>query len=220
MQGPSTAIAMIALNLIMITYTLWCVTTSRARPPARHVVAMGCVLVAWLGALHLGLSNEAIFPHAIGGAAFLAITFAAVGAVGALLFIPPAVRAIVLGLDQPQLQLLQGIRVFYGAMFLAQAGMGVLPLGFGILDGFTHVAAGFFGLVAAFSLSSGADGPRRAWFANVFGLADILLVASSIALVLLRDIGPHHAMMYAVFLPAPLWFWFHVVSILKLVKRI
>jgi hypothetical protein len=204
----------------MITYTLWCIATSRAGTPVRHIAAIGAVLAAWLGALHLGLSNEAIFPPSIGGVAFLVTIFAAVGGVGALLFVPPGARAIVLGLDQRQLQLLQGIRVFYGAMFLAQAALGVLPLGFGILDGLTHVSAGFFGLIAAFSLASGADGPRRAWFANAFGLADILVVASSIALILLRDIGPHHPMMYAVFLPAPLWFWFHVVSILKLARRI
>lgn len=96
--------------------------------------------------------------------------------------------------------------------------LGVLPQSFGFLDGFTHIGAGFFVLIAAFSLAAGVNGARRAWFANLFGLADILIVASSLALVLLPQTGPHHPMMYAVFLPAPLWLWFHVVSIAKLVS--
>ncbi|MCX7218879.1 MAG: hypothetical protein NTY70_08030, partial [Burkholderiales bacterium] len=62
------------------------------------------------------------------------------------------------------------------------------------------------------------QGNRRAWFANLFGLTDILIVASTLALILLPQIGPHHPMMYAVFLPAPLWLWFHLVSIWKLLR--
>ena len=41
-------------------------------------------------------------------------------------------------------------------------------------------------------------------------------MAGALSLILLPDIGPQHAMMYAVFLPAPLWLWFHVVSVWKL----
>jgi hypothetical protein len=108
--------------------------------------------------------------------------------------------------------------VFFGGTFLMHASLGVLPQSFGIIDGFTHIGAGFFGLIAAFSLAAGVNGARRAWFANLFGLAGILIVASSLALALLPQIGPHHPMMYAVFLPAPLWLWFHVVSIAKLVS--
>jgi len=100
-----------------------------------------------------------------------------------------------------------------------QASLGVLPKTFGILDGFTHIGAGFFGLIAAFSCAASIQGARRAWFANIFGLADILIVAGSLALVLLPQIGPHHSMMYAVFLPAPLWLWFHLISIWKLLPN-
>jgi len=100
-----------------------------------------------------------------------------------------------------------------------QASTGVLPQTFGILDGYAHIGAGFFGLIAAFSIAAGVQGARRAWFANIFGLLDILDVASSLALILLRKIGPHHPMMYAVFLPAPLWLWFHLISIWKLLKQ-
>jgi len=136
-----------------------------------------------------------------------------------MLFLVPQIRKRLLALDQQQLMLMQGIRVFFGANFLMMASLGSLPKTFGILDGWTHIAAGFFGLIAAFALARGADGIRRAWFANIFGVADILIVASTLSLVLLPTLTPYHTMMYAVFLPAPLWLWFHIVSIWKLIEN-
>lgn len=208
---------MASLNIIMITYTIWVLSISRTTPGFRKAVGIGLLL--WLGLVHLAISNKAVFPSDISGMLFLISIFAFVGLVGALLFLVPTVRQTLLELDQEQLLLFQGIRVFFGATFLAQASLGVLPLTFGILDGFTHISAGFFGLIAAYAIASGKHGNRRAWFANLFGLADILIVASSLALLLLPQIGPHHSMMYAVFLPAPLWLWFHLVSIWKLVQH-
>ena len=207
---------MIGLDLLMIVYTLWVVSLTGPGRALRWGIGAG--MLVWLVGLHLGLSNQALFPSGISGIAFLLVIFAAVGVVGALLFGAGPLRRRLLGLDQRQLLLLQGIRVFFGAGFLIQASTGALPQTFGILDGITHIGAGFFGLVAAFSVAAGVHGARRAWFANLFGLADILVVASSLALILLPQIGPHHSMMYAVFLPAPLWLWFHLVSIHKLVR--
>lgn len=129
-------------------------------------------------------------------------------------------RSLLFSLDQKYLLLFQGIRVFFGASFLMQASTGNLPMLFGILDGWTHIGAGFFGLVAAFSVAIRDGGDRRTWFANLFGLGDILVVASSLALILLPQLTPHHPMMYAVFLPAPLWLWFHVISTWKLVTEL
>jgi hypothetical protein len=207
---------MIGLDALMIVYTLW--VLSLRKPTAGSGVGIGLGLIAWLAVLHFGLANEALFPTGISGPAFLAVIFGAVGVVGAALMLMPAARKIVWALDQEQLLLLQGIRSLFGATFLMFASTGALPQTFGIIDGFTHTGAGFFGLIAAFSLASGANGRRRAWFANFFGLADILIVASSLALILLPQIGPHHPMMYAVFLPAPLWLWCHVVSMVKLMQ--
>lgn len=213
----SPAWTMIGLDILMIIYTLWVV--SAFKTVGKAGIAIGAVMLAWLAALHFGLSHESLFPKDISGVAFLMVIFGGVGLVGALLLLIPSVRRLLLNLDQRQLLLLQGIRVFFGASFLMQASLGTLPQAFGIVDGFTHVGAGFFGLIAAFSVAAGIEGDRRAWFANIFGLADILIVASSLALILLPEIGPHHSMMYAVFLPAPLWFWFHLVSIWKLVRK-
>ncbi len=213
----SAAVAMafaMFLDVLMIFYTLWVATlgTGRCRLPVDLLIG----LLVWLGLLHLGLSTRSLFPADVSGPAFLAVIVVAVAAVGGLLLGVAPVRRRLLALDQRQLLLMQGIRVLFGANFLMQASLGGLPQGFGIADGWTHIAAGFFGLVAAFSVAAGEDGIRRAWFANVFGLLDILVVASALALLLLPTITPFHSMMYAVFLPAPLWLWFHLVSIWKL----
>jgi hypothetical protein len=212
----NASLTMIGLDLLMILYTLWVVSLRPAR--GRPVMAIAVSLIGWLALLHFGLSAQSLFPRDISGLGFLAVIIATVMVVGAVLAIPP-LRRLLAGLDQSQLMLLQGIRVFFGAGLLAQAASGDLPVAFGIVDGVTHVSAGFLGLVSAYALSSGSNGARRAWFANLFGLADILVVASSLALLLLPQIGPHHPMMYAVFLPAPLWLWFHLISIARLLKQ-
>lgn len=218
MSETTSAWFMIGLDTMMITYTLWVISLSKSKDN-KLPVGIGLGMVAWLTLLHLGLSTQSIFPVDISGVSFLIIIFIAVGIVGALLFTVPPIRKQLLALDQQQLLLMQGIRVFFGASFLMFGGLGNMPLTFGILDGWTHISAGFLGLVAAFSLARGAAGVRRAWFANIFGLVDILVVASTLSLILLSELTPHHSMMYAVFLPAPLWLWFHVVSITKLVRR-
>jgi hypothetical protein len=205
------------IEIRVVIYTLW--TLSLFRPVGSKSAAIGLTLPAWLAMLYWCLSGRYRFPADISGGAFLLVIFLAVGAVGALLLVVAPVCHLLLGLDQRQLLLLQGIRVFFGAAFLIQAGTGVIPQAFGIVDGFTHIGAGFFGLIGAFSVAVGMQGERRAWFANLFGLADILIVAGSLALVLLPRIGPHHSMMYALCLPAPLWLWFHLISIWKLLRH-
>lgn len=206
---------MIGLDVLMIAFTAWVLSINNH---GKQIAMVSAGLLTWLGLLRLGLSNDALFPQDISGPAFLVVIVIAVALVGALLLAVPQIRRLLFSLDQRQLLLLQGIRVFFGATFLMHASLGILPQAFGILDGFTHVGAGFFGLIAAFSLATNNHGARRAWFANLFGLADILVVASTLALILLPQIGPHHSMMYAVFLPAPLWLWFHLISLWHLMQ--
>jgi len=217
MSESASAWFMIGLNIVMIVYTLWVLSLSKPEVGAR--IGVGAGLLVWLAILHWGISQKTVFPAEVSSLVFLISIFLFVGMVGLLLFFVPSVRRTLLELDQRQLLLLQGIRVFFGATFLMQASLGVLPVAFGIVDGFTHIGAGFFGLIAAFSFAADVQAARRAWFANLFGLADILVVAGSLALILLPQIGPHHSMMYAVFLPAPLWLWFHLVSIRKLIRN-
>ena len=212
----TTAPFAIFLDLIMILYTLWVISLSDKN--GKLSIGIGIGMLTWLGLLHLGLSTKSLFPENISEIAFLLIIFVAVGAVGVLLLLVAPIRDKLLSLSQKQLLLLQGIRVFFGANFLMQASLGGLPQTFGILDGWTHIGAGFFGLIAAFTLAADADGVRRAWFANIFGVVDILIVASTIALVLLPTIKPHHPIMYALFFPGALWLWFHIVSMWKLTQ--
>jgi hypothetical protein len=216
MSEPMSTGLAIVLDLAMIAYTLWILSLSHPSPALR--LRISAILLGWLILLYLGLSSKRLFPVDISGIAFLSIIFGFVGIVGASLLLTP-MRSLLFSLEQKYLLLFQGIRVFFGANFLMQASTGNLPIVFGILDGWTHISAGFFGLIAAFSLATNNRGDRRAWFANLFGLADILLVASSLALILLPKLTPHHTMMYAVFLPAPLWLWFHVISIWKLIVK-
>lgn len=214
MELGSTGVAL-ALNLINIGYVAWVLGASDATRRWRLPVVL--VMLAWLGALHVGLSRQALFPAAISGPAFLAVIVVGVGAVAALLFLTP-VRGLTRALSLAQLQSLQGIRVWFGTAFLVWAVLGVLPTTFGVIDGVTHVGAGFLGLMAAIACAAGAAARTRVWFANLFGLLDILTVAATLALVLLPQIGAHHPMMYAVFLPAPLWLCLHLVSIERLLR--
>jgi hypothetical protein len=140
MSEATSAYLMMRLDIMMIIYTLWVIYLSK---PSKPMFGIGLALFAWLGLLHFGLSTKSIFPENISGIAFLSIILVAVGVVGALLFSIAPVRRLLLDLSQEQLLLLQGIRVFFGASFLTQASTGVLPAEFGIVDGWTHILAGF-----------------------------------------------------------------------------
>ncbi|MDJ0709547.1 MAG: hypothetical protein QNJ14_04105 [Woeseiaceae bacterium] len=209
--------AMLALDALMVIYTLWVLSLNRETNKARGLIAAG--MFGWMAVLFGIFSTQSLFPADISSVSFYAAILTGVAVFGALLFGVRPIREYVMSLDQRQLMMIQGIRVYFGATFLIQGGLGLLPATFGLIDGLTHISAGFFGLVAAFAVAAGTQARRRAWFANAFGLGDILIVATSLAFVLLKDIGPHHPMMYAVFLPAPLWLWAHVVSIYKLITE-
>ena len=204
---------MIGLDLLALGFTSW--VLKRGGASIRVIQSAVGALVVWLAVLHGVIATQSLVPADISGVGFLAIIFAGVGLFGAGIFATPVGRAL-MNLRQEDLMLAQGIRVFFGAGFLLQAAIGLLPQTFGIIDGFTHVTAGFLGLVAAVVATRNPSDQRTVLFANAFGLIDILVVASSIALILLPVMTPFHPMMYAVFLPAPIWLWLHVVSLSKL----
>lgn len=205
----------LGLDVAAIAYSV--ALARRAGVPSRLVLGAALAMSGWLGVLTWAIATKSILPADISGPAFFGVVLAFVGAVGAVLVLTPA-RRILSQLSQVDLQAMQGIRVFFGASFLMQAALGTMPRTFGILDGFTHVGAGFLGLYAAGALARDPRATWALWASNVFGTVDILVVASSLSLVILTEMTPHHSMMFAVFLPAPLWLWFHVVSILRLVR--
>lgn len=206
---------MILLDLIAIGFTAWVVR--RGGGNLKVVLTAAGALVAWLVVLHTIISTQALLAADISGPAFLGVIFAGVGIFGAGIFLTPVGRTL-MSLDQQTLSLAQGIRVYFGAGFLLQAGIGLLPIEFGIIDGFSHITAGFMALIAAALIGNAPTRLGPVIAANAFGLLDILVVASSIALILLPEMTPHHPMMYAVFLPAPIWLWLHVVSFAKIFR--
>lgn len=204
---------MILLDLAAVGFTAWVVR--RGGGSARVVTGAVLALCAWLAVLHGIIATRSLIPADISGLAFLGVIFAGVGVFGLGIFATPVGRTL-MNLRQEDLMLAQGVRVFFGAGFLLQAAIGLLPETFGIIDGFSHVTAGFLGLIAAVIAARDPNATRMVLCANAFGLIDILVVASSIALILLPEMTPYHPMMYAVFLPAPIWLWLHVVSLAKL----
>lgn len=213
---PNAQSLMITLDLAMLGYTGWLLRLANVPPAVRNwtTMALGLLLVV----LIFLFSPGGAMPQTLRGASFFALVLAHVGAVGAVLLGVRPLREAMLALPAVYYLLPQGVRVFFGAAFLLQAATGDLPKTFGILDGFTHVGAGFLGLFAAALL---ALNPRRrgaVWLAHLFGLADILVVATTLAFVVLAQITPRHPMMFAVFLPAPIWLWFHLLGLRNLTQ--
>ena len=210
-DGASISVAAwsaIGLDVAMIAYTAWHLTRSGF---SRLYVLLGiCVGLAWLGVLAGVLLPGDLLPPNVSGAAFFTVVLAFVGLVGlGFLFL----RRGFLELSHRALLIPQGVRVYFGANFLIWGGLGVLPQTFGILDGLTHATAGFLALLAASEVDEHPT--PLTWVANLFGLADILVVATTLAFVLLPQLGTSHPMMFAVFLPAPVWLWLHLFALYK-----
>ncbi|MBX9756237.1 MAG: hypothetical protein K2X80_15880, partial [Pseudomonadaceae bacterium] len=62
---------MLGLDVLMIIYTLW--VLSIFKPIGKLGVGITAGMLIWLGALHLGLSSESLFPKEVSGIAFLLI---------------------------------------------------------------------------------------------------------------------------------------------------
>lgn len=58
---------MIGLDILMIIYTMWCL--SAFKPLGRIGMGIGAAFAAWLLVLHLGLSSGRLFPQDISGPA-------------------------------------------------------------------------------------------------------------------------------------------------------
>lgn len=190
----------------------------RAGASVTHRLVLGSVLAGWLAFLHLGISGHWLFPADIRGLTFFAAVITGVIAVSAAMLLFAPLKTYLFATPQELLLLLQGPRMFLGAGWLIESTLGIMPPYFGIADGITHITAAFLAMKAAILCARGERNRGGIWFANIFGLLDIVVVALGISFVMLQDIGPYHNVMYAVFFVAPIFIGLHLVSILKLLQ--
>lgn len=164
---------------------------------------------------HWVFDGQRLFPPDMTGGAFYLIILAGAAAVVVLYY--ATVRKEFFNLSQEHLQMAQGVRVFVGGGFLMEGVLDVIPGWFSILDGYFHIASGFLALVAAIAfLKNHAFRYQMLWLANIVGLLDIMVIITSICFLVWPALGPHHNMMYVVFVAGPLLLWIHFVSIQKL----
>ena len=206
----------ITLNLVLAGFILEVLKRSGAGKSLR--VGVATVFATWMLLLGWGIGGHHFFPDNISGTAFFVIIITVVAVVAAIMLFFPPIKRVLANTPQELLLLTQGLRVFFGAGFLIQAALGLLPLQFGISDGMTHVIAAFLALKAGLLFTKGGQNRFELWFANLFGLLDIVVVALGISFVLLDVMTPYHNMMYVVFFAAPLFMGLHLVSIVKLVQ--
>ena len=211
-----TTLYILAMDVVVAGFLLE--LFKRAGASARFRLVLGLVFAGWLALLYLGLSGNWLFPADIRGFTFFAVVICGVITVTAVMLLLPPLKTYLFAAPQELLLLIQGLRMFLGAGWLIEAALGIMPQYFGIADGMTHITAAFLAMKAAILCARGEHNRGGIWIANIFGLLDIVVVALGISFVLLRDIGPYHNVMYAVFFVAPIFIALHFVSILKLLQ--
>ncbi len=211
-----TTIYIFAMDIVVCGFLLE--VFKRAGASLRLRFVLGMIFAAWITLLYLGIEGKWLFPSDIGNTTFFIIVLIGATTVTAAMLLIGPLKKYLFATSQEILLLLQGLRMFLGAGWLIEATLGIMPPYFGIADGVTHITAAFLAMKAAILCVRGEHNRGGIWFANIFGLLDIVVVATGIAFVLLQDIGPYHNVMYAVFFAAPLFIGLHVVSMLKLIQ--
>lgn len=212
----ATTYWVILVNLTFLIATDWLLKIGQASNPLRWVFRLGSL--GWIAFLHVTFSNHLLIPAHISGVAFYLLTLASAALVLTCFYFSPLKKAFDT-LSQENLQIVQGLRVFVASGFLMEGVLGVIPAWFSIMDGFLHVTSGFLALLAAVAvLKNQSNQHQLLWLANFVGVLDIVIIVSSISLVVWQDIGPFHNMQYVVFYTGVLLLWFHLVSILKLIR--
>ena len=181
-------------------------------------IAFAAVSVVWVVILFWATNGKHLIPEDISGVTFYILILLFVGLAGGLIFASP-LRKVLFNLSQENILLYQGLRVFVAAGFFTEGALGVIPAGFGIMDGFMHMTSAFLALVAAIALlKSYPSKTFLLWISNIVGLLDVVIIATGICFFVFQELGPHHNMMLAVFYIAPIIIWLHFVSIVKLLK--
>ncbi|HFQ61460.1 MAG TPA: hypothetical protein ENK39_04070 [Epsilonproteobacteria bacterium] len=170
---------------------------------------------SWLLATLLLFGNNTVLPNDISSFALFSIILVGVGLAGFVL--SPLFKALVT-LPQEFLLMPQAFRMFFGAGFIIEAVFGIIPAGYGAVDGILHIATAFLATTLAIYVARGAKVTKSLVLVNLFGLLDIVVVAAGIAFFILGDIGIEHNVFYAVFFAAPIFIWLHLISLYKVYK--
>lgn len=209
-----TTVYLLVFDLVLVGFLIE--VLRRAGASRKLVLGVGIGAVAWIALLAYLLPNQLLYPSNVTPTAFFVSILASVFALTAIGLFTPIGR--LLGKSPQELLMLpQGLRVFFGAGFLMQGVLGLMPASFAIADGITHITAAFLCMKAAVLLRNPNARRGELWFANLFGLIDIVVVACGLSFFLLADIGPHHNVMLAALFAAPVFINLHLVSIWKLI---
>lgn len=210
-----TTLYIFVFNIVLTGFFLESLRRAGASSTVR--VVTGTTLGIWLAVLYVTISTQSLFPKDIGSIPFFAAILAVVAGYSAFFFLTP-LRTALLNINQEYLQLMQGLRVFFGVGFAIEAALNIMPATFGIPDALFHISSAYFAMKAAILMLNKTGKPFDLWFANLFGLLDIVVVAGGIAFFLLSKLGPHHNVMYAALFAAPIFINLHLLSISKLVR--
>jgi len=211
----ATTYYVLALNSILAIALLLLLKIGKASKTT--ITTTGMVSFLYIALEHWGIGGGNIFPKDISGATYYIIIL--VGATIGVGLLYLTLRKPFFNLSQENLQMTQGLRVFVSAGFFTEAALGIIPLEFGIMDGFMHATSAFTALIAAtLYVKKSAFKNKALWIANIIGVTDILIIVTSICFWEWENIGPNHNMQYVVFFGGVVFLWIHLVSIIKLIK--
>lgn len=195
---------MLALTLIKLIYYVGKNT--------KDALIASFIFTLWITIELLFLGSNSILPSDISSISLFSIVLIGVVLAGLILF--PIMKSL-LSLPQHFLLLPQAFRMFFGAGFIIEAAYGIIPLDYGVVDGVLHITTAFLATTLAIYIAHGYRPKKSLVMVNLFGLLDIVIVAYGIAFFILGDIGVNHNVFYAVFFPAPIFIWLHLISLYK-----
>ena len=206
----ATTIYILLINLALV-FTLLKMLRHNNTEPKTQQMAFAIFGIWFLATLFL-FGKNSVIPSDISSLTLFILILMGVGLAGLLL--SPLFKALV-ALPQEFLLLPQAFRMFFGAGFIVEAVFGIIPAGYGTVDGILHITTAFLATTLAIYVARGAKVNKLLIMVNVFGLLDIVIVAGGIAFFILEDIGTDHNVFYAVFFAAPIFICLHLISLYK-----
>ena len=212
----ATSYYVLLLNSILALVLLLLLSIGEAKKST--IAITGIILFLYIALEDWGIGGGKFFAEDISGTSYyLIILLGASFGVG-LFYV--SLRKYFFKLSQEHLQMTQGLRIFVSAGFFTEAALGIIPLEFGIMDGFMHAVSAFTALIAAtLYVKNSTMKNTMLWIANIVGVTDILIIVTSICFFVWKDIGPKHNMQYVVFFGGVVFLWIHFVSIYKLLEN-